>query len=133
MEPTLEDKPLYIQVAEALGWTYIEPEMSQAEWGWQAPEWWLLLRDKNEGLPEPMRGNPPYFDTDWSAIGPLIEKLPLTIGKYREEFFGGLWYAISPGLIGEPVAQMERTGPTPLIAVCNLILTLAEAGKLKAA
>lgn len=76
----------------------------------------------------------PRYDTDWSATGPLIEKYGLTLAKredaeewlaaprqsYLDEHDGYLAYVTRPFALG----------PTPLLAVCNLIFLLKEAGKL---
>jgi hypothetical protein len=71
------DKPLHVQVAEALGWTDCHQKPHDEEW-------WGYV-NYSQGY-----RSIPRYDLDWSATGPLI---------------------------------------TPL-AVCNLILALAKAGKL---
>lgn len=56
------------------------------------------------------------YDTDWGATGPLIE-------KYKIDVFapwGGAEWEASSEFHGKP----DGEGPTPLIAVCRLILKL---------
>jgi hypothetical protein len=107
-------RPLHVRVAEALGWVDMRPRSEDGLWGGQAPDvsWpWT---------------SPPRYDTDWSATGPLIEKygirVELTgpvvihpIGKWRADYGFG---------------EHDGFGATPLLAVCNLILALKDAGKL---
>ena len=127
-----EEKPLHVQVAEALGWTYVEPEMTRPEWGWQEPDWWLLLRDNDPRFPEPMRGSPPDFDTDWSATGPLIEKYGLRLWPHPVDRWIAKWQgeAIGDGEYAGQYEMQAADGDTPLVAVCHLILALKAAGKL---
>lgn len=116
------DKPLHVRVAEALGWINVLPFeadgiVDESNWTGDDPS--------GEG------GFVPNYDTDWSATGPLIEKNGIAIFPTSEAVLAktsfGRWTA--------SILAFEscESGPTPLIAVCNLILALAEAGKLKAA
>ena len=66
----------------------------------------------------PGYGWTPHYDTDWSATGPLIERYRVSLTSTPDE-----WWAVRSGFNGQD-------GPTPLIAACNLILTLHKAGKL---
>lgn len=79
------------------------------------------------------------YDTDWSATGPLIEKYHIGISYgSAPSWEAGERHPIAPGwwcywpspLDGpdDPVATGHYA--TPLIAVCELILKLKEAGKL---
>lgn len=123
------EKPLHVLVAEALGWTDCKPcghaTCPPGFWIGDAPLIGGAIRESH---------TMPRYDTDWSATGPLIEKLPVTVGRYASDFMDGRLYAVSPslGLEHGPDAQMERTGDTPLAAVCNLIIALREAGRLDA-
>ena len=103
------EKPLHVQVAEALGWEGLTvTPMGE-------------LRGSHDGLYLPV----PHYDTDWAATGPLIEKLKMWVfpDQHAKEFY---WEAtIEPG----PEA-ISAEGPTPLAAVCHLILALKAAGKL---
>jgi hypothetical protein len=69
------------------------------------------------------------YDTDWSATGPLIERLSLDVTCSPAER-AHPWCA---NVAYSPAADPVGFGMTPLIAVCNLILALKEAGKLEAA
>ena len=124
-----DEKPLHVRVAEALGWTDCQSSWigdappRRSAWVGRGHPWYAL---------EELR----YYDTDWSATGPLIERYEITIdaelapawraeswfhaptGYPEDEEYGGRWQC------------REAQGDTPLIAVCNLILALKEAGKL---
>ena len=114
------ETPLHVRVAEALGWFGFQPSIN----GLWPDEW--------RGIPpRPIIGEPPKevprYDTDWSATGPLIERFRLEVIPTPHE--SKAWLAAT-----EINAQHKdnRLGQTPLIAVCNLILALSEAGKLAA-
>jgi len=107
-----DDKPLHVRVAEALG----------------------VRRPVDMCLFAPgsvdSYADVPRYDTDWSATGPLIERFKFWLvwdehpqlwtahwGQFRAAEHGGEW-------------DGEAEDATPLLAVCALILALAEAGKL---
>lgn len=119
------EKPLHVRVAEALGWTDIRP------CGNIAAPWASFHKGHPPGY-LPIIGESGHvlisrYDIEWSATGPLIE-------KYKID----LWFLRS--LFGNPdewrasnyLAEHAGVGPTPLIAICELLLKLAEAGKLNA-
>ena len=123
----MTEKPLHVQVAEALGWTDIScagpkpilslPGKGASLWGGLPPGF-----DPRDAF---FRGDAvlsgiPRYDTDWSATGPLIERLGIATWPQSE------------GWAAELRLEDRATGPTPLIAVCNLILALHAAGKLAA-
>lgn len=140
------EKPLHVKVAEALGWTnlefkawYVNEDLSPAEpprWVGSAPGGWGASGIPLNPLWKEMGDRPgwvevwnvPNYDTDWSATGPLIEKYGIAIEPEDAEFVKkhptSAWVAAhfaGPVLYGE----------TPLIAVCNVLLVLSAAGKLK--
>lgn len=108
------EKPLHVQVAEALGWIGVA-QVGSAEWA---------------GFLGEIPGRVSRYDTDWSVTGPLIEKYGISL---QPEYF----MTDPPKLTGYRAIQaLTGTvgyGVTALEAVCNLILALAAAGKLKAA
>lgn len=115
-------KPLHVRVAEALGWTQIGPgnTMNMGDPGIGYPPTTPIVGHK-----EPI----PRYDTDWSATGPLIERMfirvfPSDAGMDAHSELG--WRAAHGGWAS------GMWGKTPLIAVCNLILALHAAGKLEA-
>jgi len=144
--PDADAKPLHVRVAEALGWsaflskhghfivTHGEDPRGESERGtsceYSYGNYNSYVYDPHTGKKLPERTDwwedcphVPQFDTDWAATGPLIEKLKIDLGPInamRE------WRAVSM----LPENDEYWTGPTPLIAVCNLILKLAEAGRL---
>lgn len=128
-----EDKPLHVRVAEALGWTDISlaAHLRRLTFvnGISGSEVYVG-RGTEPGdkidTPQPV----PRYDTDWSATGPLIEKYGIclwneykgvgdwTAGWGSSETYEGMFFL------------EEESGPTPLLAVCHLILALKEAGNL---
>lgn len=133
----MEEKPLHVKVAEALGWSAFkskheywiitEPDGTRHEDGFGRPNP-KFNSETGEKLPEMQwwhEYDPPHYDTDWSATGPLIEKYGLELIK------GYDCYHCSTNFGDGGVAQEEEGyGPTPLIAICKAILSLKEAGKL---
>ena len=144
-----EEKPLHVRVAEALGskpvdaaWGYIAPP-EEGVWSHLRSR---LLRSRTEasaayearGFKSPgdeegvcwwKDGWGPLFieeyDTDWAATGPLIESMTIALGWSGDSVPGQQrWAAVPSG------GAIYGRGPTTLIAVCNLILALKEAGKL---
>ena len=123
----MSEKPLHVRVAEALGCEVLH----KPEWDSTYP-WFCGCAGAGHDGPE-SAGRIANYDTDWQDGGPLIE-------KYRIQLNAGLigghhskpWYADlnhnSPVI--ENYEGEQEYGPTPLIAVCNLILALKEAGKL---
>src|SRR3972149_10154355 len=106
----MTEKPLHVQVAEALGWTECQPSSG------------VDLIDCVGTSPAIGPGvDVPRYDTDWSATGPLIEKYGIETKPN-----GAFWQA----WVDEPAMGGAEVGPTPLLAVCNLILALKAAGKL---
>lgn len=125
-------EPLHVQVARALG--------CRPEWH-EGHDWWLCgcNDDSHVATSEIEDGEaigPPIlraYDTDWSACGPLLErfKIETTFTPHKggpEEWTATAW--LPPR---EPQEVKRISGPTPLIAVCNLILALHKEGKLNAA
>jgi hypothetical protein len=74
-----------------------------------------------------------HYDTDWEATGPLIEKYHVNVvhvdrvveidGTTEGAWWSAMWDE-------RPPLFLEASGTTPLIAICQLILQLKEAGKL---
>jgi hypothetical protein len=130
--PDSVPKPLHVQVAEALGWT--QTLMPNGMWPNE------FFGYPPEGAIVGNRSEVPRYDTDWSATGPLIERLqigftaPGNIDRRSpvdaEDQKTWLWIAQS---FTEKDQQpwYEIDGPTPLTAVCNLLLQLHKAGKLQ--
>lgn len=120
------EKPLHVQVAEAL--ERIDTWEVQ-EKGGKGKRWVL----------SPKAGGPggsgvwayvPLYDTDWAATGPLIEQYGFWLRQLDQTLSGPQpWHAFR----NDDLTFPRGFGPTPLIAVCRLILALAEAGVLKAA
>lgn len=101
-----EERSLSVRVAEAIGWTH--------PGGFHDC---CLRQDTSDGCV-------PHFDTDWSATGPLIDRL--RIGVMRLPLCGQ-WMA-AKDFDGGPSALAR----TPLLAVCTFIVShpnaLAAAG-----
>lgn len=76
----------------------------------------------------------PRYDEDWRAIGPVIEKMGISL--VRDQNRAASWVAfthdsdwIDPLAVDVRVRESVE-GPTPLVAACRLVLALA---KLKVA
>ena len=148
---TMTEKPLHVRVAEALGWewfhfvdkSFLLPPFAhkQHEYGsWERglcenPQW-----DITQWFTSKNHLAIPRYDTNWSATGLLIEKYKFCLRSPTEPPWIGsnLWEAShheypAGWREADGYGQVKETvkgGPTPLIAVCNLILALKEAGKL---
>lgn len=144
---TTPEKPLHVRVAEALGFQVedhsyecrkacvVMPEeggmipttkRTHRHGGWEV--WERFEWEPHEGDWVEC----PSYDTDWSALGPVIERHGIHIGRDGLAPVTGplSWWAADAGTyVGFDPSYMER-GPTPLIAVCHLLLALHEAGKL---
>lgn len=112
----VSEKPLHVRVAQAMGWNDCEQTDT---WRGTPPRWMLIGRLLRCDFPVP------HYDTDWSATGPLIEKYRLCIVPNNRD---ALWQAQTGNIDGTGLLIGE--GPSPLIAACDLILALKEAGKL---
>lgn len=121
----MREIPLHVQVAKALGWTYLgpaetDPHMDDVPmWEGEPPQghpWNSFARriDQHVGIPR--------YDTDWSATGPLIEKYGIWLIPDGHSRRWTAWI--------DPEGSWKGEGSTAPIAVCNLILALKEAGKL---
>ena len=120
----MSDKPLHVQVARALGWTGLRPSRED-EIDWQFAWWGHHADDRGDEL------RVPHFDTDWSATGPLIEKYKIVLlPATPNSGWTGWTVGTAARMTYDWRCEDEVEGPTPLIAVCNLILALKEAGKL---
>lgn len=134
------DKPLHVQVAEALG---CAPKLLYGEWQCGCPE----VRGAHYRRPHAAHafheecchshsglGCDPdslaRYDTDWSVTGPLIKRFRLClIAEWRIDT-GSIWVARS--FHGGDFSHSECAGSTPPLAICGLILALSKAGKLDA-
>lgn len=114
----MNEEPLHVRVAEALG------HVPCGAWEHFMADSMMLPRGACEhaGKCYPS-GDCPRYDTRWGYTGPLIEKYASSITEAVDQ---SCWNALSKwGLI-----PLMASGPTPLIAACNLVLLLREAGKL---
>lgn len=126
-----DEKPLHVQVAIALGWS-VEQHHARPDCGVCGSRldhitdgaWWGCAPVMNIEQAEVEQVT--RYDTDWAVTGPLIEKY-------------GFWLRQldTPEQPWDAFRNDDQTfprgfGPTPLIAVCRLILALAEAGALAA-
>jgi len=134
-----DDKPLHVQVAEALGWTEIHEAgtpgccgdilLPGVRWNGRAPGNMLVGHiGHHDRVPD--------FSTDWSATGPLIVQYALDLSDHRKSPVGGrendptAWMATAWRPDHDPEEVFHGKGRTPLIAICNLIVELSALGKL---
>ena len=116
-----DEKPLHVRVAEALGCKVECVDAARSDWRCRCPIEISHFDDNGK-----FWRSVSAYDTDWSATGPLIEKYAITcITPFLPS--EGKWEA----RVGRPSERhMTGFGSTPLVAICNLILALKEAGKL---
>ena len=126
----MTEKPLHVRVAEALGWHDLEcrGEIKHAgQWTGFPPG--VAADDR----PFHERWLIPTFDTEWSATGPLIDKYGIGFMPARDQgecvAFRGREIFLND-VAGEIAIEEWASAETPLLAVCNLILALKDAGKL---
>lgn len=129
----MNETPLYVRVAEALGWQDVRlaggllSPMASCYDG-RPPGQVVIIGRPTEGIEKV-----PRYDLEWSATGPLIEKYRLTLWSHtkadEEAGVGSGWYCNSV----EPQWRWTSCkGDTALEAVCEYLLLLKEAGKLAA-
>lgn len=121
----MTERPLHVLVAEALGWHAIRWQGGRGHIGLR-PGADFSVYDKAHGI-EPLSAlsDVPRYDIDWSATGPLLERYRIGV----EPEGPAMWYA-EQWHAGPMEVYEDQVGPTPLVAVCNLILALHAAGKL---
>ena len=133
MTMAVETKPLHVRVAEALGCKLRLMHQTPVELG----DFWVCgchATKEVHGYGLEMY----HYDTDWSATGPLIERYKIALlhpGEWLVEPDTNVrdWVAatkFSSSSDDGYDAEAYGYSRTPLIAVCNLILALKEAGKL---
>ena len=123
-----DDKPLHVQVAEALGWQDIQSRgdilaIWASGYGGRPPGIVPIIGQTAELHPWI-----PRYDLEWSATGPLIEKYEIWLRC--EKCIWWAWSLIEMSGIA-PKPRFEEHGDTPLLAICKLILTLKADGKLE--
>lgn len=121
----MTEKPLHVRVALALGWRLaVHPCLKYGDWWWEPGQEDAATSD--DALPR--------YDTDWSATGPLIERFKVCLDAPARLCDAPDKHDCLKWKAGENSANddaLELTGDTPLLATCNLILALSEAGKLQ--
>lgn len=132
------EKPLNVQVAEALGCTLEErrrpgkyPTIMGEIYGWGCgcPHNEHYGRECGPDGEELTWEIAPYGEDSpygWACTGPLITRYGIGIAQQD-----GRWWA-GKEWMGAAGYKDSAPGPTVLIAVCNLILALHKAGKLEA-
>ena len=106
------EKPLHVLAAEALGWRHVyaapQPDGTYVWCGWN--------KDMCENCHLPDRI--PLYDQDWSASGPEIERLQLSIGYIKTD----CTYAYQ---VCDDVLLKDRSwgyGDSPLTAFCKMVV-----------
>lgn len=117
------DKPIHVQVAEALG---CNSAFRKAYRGDKEEQWCCEDGDhRDPTLCEPWLDSPDVarFDLDWCATGPLVERHKIAL-EWHPLWAPPGWCAVSEdgGWIG--------SADSPLLAICRLIIELGKAGKL---
>lgn len=130
----MSEKPLQVRVVEALGHKVrrLGPCTSCIQMptdGGELPSHverphyhWEMWQEFEWEAPDGIWVAVPNYPEAWSATGPLIEKHEIYLNP--DSAAPELWWA------GCDRTGLKAHGDAPLIAVCNLILRLAEGGKL---
>jgi hypothetical protein len=131
------DRPLHVQVAEAIGAEGVRYEEFPCHVGqsvclrcsgvgdlpsvsdrpkmigqWME-SYWIEDEDVGEAIPS--------YDLDWSATGPLLKEYGISLAP--DQTLPGTWGA----WVGD-FAPLSARDPEPLVAVCLLILEMNAAG-----
>lgn len=128
------EKPLNVRVAEKLGARLRQTEAFEFicdEWGdyLEAGEgWWVEQRPHGSWF------RVPDFTTDWSATGPLLERLKIHVWPWDADTGWGASSRLGPMVENEfhwtddrwRQGPLEAYGETPLLAICNLVLALPD-------
>lgn len=107
----LDEEPLDVQVARALGWTDFDKD------GFYS-------------------AHPPYYSTDWSATGPLIQKYRITVqapsGDAHTHWGATKFDEDDRSWLSDHLEFHEAiyNSKTPLEAVCRFLLALHATGEL---
>lgn len=113
-----DEKPLHVRVAEALGMEEIKlrgvPGMMN--------HYFIDARRQY------LEGQAPRFDIDWSVTGPLIERLGLCLTWESNGRKIVRWHASDN--VPDQARDLE-SGPTPLVAVCRLLLMMKAKDRLE--
>lgn len=127
-----QEKPLHVRVAEKLGC-----KSCYDSW-WAAPfldatSGWLCGCGTDSPWPHNGCDTPRMarYDSDWSATGPLIERLGIELAREGSDLWEARWgYSMVPSFCddgdGGPEWVGTAEGTTPLLAVCALILALPD-------
>jgi hypothetical protein len=125
----VDKRPLHIRVADALGWT----GLTSATIGDDGEHWlgkppatlpgaysFVEAINRKERILTIGSGSVPRYDTDWSATGPIIERLRIELDSDLP------W---SAALFFDRRGDFHSGGgPTALLAVCNLLLSIHARG-----
>lgn len=108
----MSDKPLNVQVAEALGWTWCYKRYC-GSWLGRPPNIPTAYENEAEFIPD--------YAKDWGATGLLIHKHKLSLFWHDDVY-----------ICSKPYVRVATRDPEPLIAACRMILVLKEQGLLNA-
>ncbi len=130
-----DEKPLYVQVAEAIGWRdikYVGGLLAVWASHHDGIEPGNLVIDSSAE-----RKKLPRYDLEWGATGPLIAVYGIGLNYFVCDENccppdGVRWTAVY-GSLGLEHADKTVEARDPLIAVCRLIIALHAEGKLGAA
>jgi hypothetical protein len=113
------DKPLHVQVAEALGCNLSWDR--DLDWHCRCKQ----MRDGNRPHCRIEDDGLMRYDTDWSATGPLIEHFAISLER-RFDYADDIHYWKASTESGDAFIDSD----SPLFAVCFLILELHKQAKL---
>jgi hypothetical protein len=148
----MSEKPIHVQVAEALGWKVrlskhghfivthgegaeVPGHQCEEAYGYRNPN---ALYDSYTGKKLPARedwwndcSHVPIFHEDWSVVGPLIQKYGINLERAQAcRADGGPYAAWRWALPVDKLPPVKHWGDTPQLAVCNFILAFSAVGTL---
>ncbi len=129
----MSEKPLHVQVAEALGCRLARGASKSGEfWICDCPQGPYEDVPHGNEWSQRCRAEIHRYDTDWAATGPLIKQHKISLLYCWPGDVGQDGFIFRAGWGRDENGNWEFVGDdaTPLIAVCNLILNLKKAGKL---
>lgn len=119
----MSEKPLSVRVAEALG-CVPRLDLNGGDWKCDCAGYAHSI----DWIDSDCLVN--SYATDWSAAGPLVEKYKIQVGPSYLGIGPPAPWCAATGHDDDRDGDEWAFGPTPLIAVCELVLKLKEAGKI---
>lgn len=119
-----ELEPIHVRVARALGWSHLQPG------GILLPGAWVGYPPRCQVVGE--KEQVPWFERDWAATGPLIEKLGIMVhGDTKEAASKRMTHDWDDDEGNLHTGPFWFSGATTLEAVCAVIVAMGKAGLIR--